>query len=204
MWSCKWTAGLLIWARRPFFLPLSKEGGQLFGRVGGGCASGTGCPSPMNQFVVADMIRNRIDATSASAVGILDLRADFRACLAKPLHIRGRQQPDLGARRPMGNLRVRLAVASSAGKRLRANPAFDGIDVHAGRPRRHAARLGRHWPVITADMAIGAAGVTEHFMYPAPGFQPGILCVGGVRQRKQHDCDWYSHRSPSNKPYLLV
>jgi hypothetical protein len=135
----------------------------------------------MNQFVVADMLRNRLDAASTIALGILDLRADLRACLAKPLHCRWRQQPAFGAGRPMENLRVRLAVTGATGKRLRANPAFAGIDVHAVRPRRHTSRLGPHRPVIAADMAIGAAGMAEHVMNLAPVFQSGILCVGGVR-----------------------
>jgi hypothetical protein len=41
--------------------------------------------SPMNQLVVADILRNRLDAASTIAFGILDLRADLRARLAKPL-----------------------------------------------------------------------------------------------------------------------
>ena len=38
----------------------------------------------------------------------------------------------------------------------------------------------------------------------APGFQSGILCVGRVPQRKQHDCETCFHRFPSHKPHLLV
>src|SRR5262249_52295057 len=131
----------------------------------------------MNQFVVADMLRNRTDAASTIALGILDLRADLRARLAEPLHFRWRQQPDFGPRRPMGSLRIRLAETGAAGKRLRANPAFAGIDVHAVRPRRHTSRLGPHRPIVAADMAIGAAGMAEHFMNLAPGIQSGILCA---------------------------
>src|SRR5262245_47477955 len=55
------TRGLLLWARRPFLLPLPEEGRQLFGRVRGWGTSGTGRPPPMNQLVVADMKRNRLD-----------------------------------------------------------------------------------------------------------------------------------------------
>src|SRR5262245_56380814 len=134
-------AVLLLWARRAFYLPLPKKGRQLLGRVGGWRTSGTGRPSPMNQLVVADVLRNRLDAASTIALGILDLRADLRACLAKPLHFRRRQQPDCRAGRPMGSLCVRLAVTGAAGKCVRAYPAFAGIDVHAVRPRRHASRL---------------------------------------------------------------
>src|SRR6516165_8960591 len=91
----------LLWASRAFRLPLPKEGRQLLRRVGGGRASGTGRPPPMNQLVVADILRDRLDAASTIALGILDLRADLRARLAKPLHFRWRQQPDFGAGRPM-------------------------------------------------------------------------------------------------------
>src|SRR5215813_10634312 len=71
--GCKWTAGLLLWARRPVGLPLPEEGRQLFGRVRGCGTSGTRRPSPMNQLVVADMKRNRLDAASAVELRILDL-----------------------------------------------------------------------------------------------------------------------------------
>jgi hypothetical protein len=70
---CKWTAGLLRWAGRPFHLPLTEEGRQLYGRVRGWGTSGTGGPSPMNQLVIADMARNRLDAASAIELRILDL-----------------------------------------------------------------------------------------------------------------------------------
>src|SRR5215831_364082 len=82
--SCKRSAGrlvgawvqvdcLLLWARCPVGLPLPEEGRQLFGRVRGCGTSGTGRPSPMNQLVVADMKRNRLDAASAVELRILDL-----------------------------------------------------------------------------------------------------------------------------------
>jgi hypothetical protein len=196
-------AVLLLWARRAVRLLLPKEGRQLLGRAGGRRTSGTGRPAPVNQFVVADMLRNRLDAASTIAPGILDLRADLRTCSAKPLHFHGRQQPAFGAGRPMEDLRIRRAVTGATGKRLRANPAFAGVDVHTVRSRRHTSRLGPHRPAIAADMAIGAARVAEHVMNLAPGFQSGILCVGRVRQRKQHDCEtcFGPHGKESFKPF---
>src|SRR5919108_1561273 len=141
----------------PGFYPRFDERSRLLLRTRRWLPAISGCPSPTDQMIFADMLNERVERAVSIARRVLDLGADLSERFAFPCHLARCELP-LRVSRHAPRIEVGLLVAvrtthgrqamtvgTALDRRLMEATLFSLARAIAGRMAIHAARMRQHF-----------------------------------------------------------